>query len=266
MIRATLTLCTLALLSFTSPEATTVTPSFATTSKSVVNLTFEQKQLAFDQHVEQVYNDAKLKQKGLSLLVFKKAYVGLQNFKERQLVDSSKNILTIVDFTKPSSQKRMWIVDVDAKKLVLHTLVAHGRNTGNVTAKTFSNEPNSYMSSLGFYLTSNTYYGKHGLSLRLKGMDEGFNSNALQRAIVVHGADYATEDFIKEYGRLGRSLGCPAVPTEVSKTVIHTIKDETVLYVHSNDKTYTSDFLNQDKAIESFASALPVFDMNVTEV
>ena len=265
MIRATLTLFALALLSFTSPEANPVTPALAASSNIAANLTFEQKQLAFDQHIEQVYAEADLEQKGLSFPVFKKAYVGLQNFKDRQLVDPSRSILTIVDFTKPSSQKRMWIVDVNARKLLLNTLVAHGRNTGNVTAKTFSNEPNSYMSSLGFYLTSKTYYGKHGLSLRLKGMDEGFNSNAMQRAIVIHGADYATENFMKQYGRLGRSLGCPAVPTEVSKTVIETIKDETVLYVHSNDKTYTSDFLNQTQAIESYAATLPAFDMNTIE-
>ncbi|HEY4650697.1 MAG TPA: murein L,D-transpeptidase catalytic domain family protein [Pontibacter sp.] len=203
----------------------------------------------------QIYQDADLKSKGLSFPVFRKAFIGFMNLKERNLVSSTKSVLTVVDFSKPSHQKRMWVIDLNARKVLFNTLVAHGRNTGNEKAIKFSNQPNSNMSSLGFYVTDKTYYGKHGLSLKLQGVDKGFNTNAMQRAIVVHGADYATESFIKQYGRLGRSLGCPALPTEISKDVINVIKDETVLFVHSNNETYSSDYLNTTLAVESFAAA-----------
>ncbi|WP_255481065.1 murein L,D-transpeptidase catalytic domain family protein [Pontibacter sp. Tf4] len=221
------------------------------------NLTYEKKELAFASHLEQLYRDADLQNKGLSFPVFKKAYIGFVNLKQRALISPSKSILTVVDFTKSSREERLWVIDLHARKVLFNTLVAHGRNTGNDKATKFSNQPNSYMSSLGFYVTDKTYYGKHGLSLRLQGMDKGFNTNAMQRAIVVHGADYATADFIKQYGRLGRSLGCPALPREISKEVIDVIKDETVLFVHHNDKTYSSDFLDMEKAVETFAAGMP---------
>ncbi|MEJ8801941.1 murein L,D-transpeptidase catalytic domain family protein [Pontibacter sp. H249] len=261
MIRIVLTSFALGLLSFTTP--TSVSPEESAKLLPAVNsavntndgsLSYHDKELAFDTHLQEVYQQAGLKSKGLEYSVFRKAYIGYQNFQIKKLSSDSKAILTVVDFTKPSNAKRMWIIDLDARKLLINTLVAHGRNTGNATADKFSNKPNSYMSSLGFYLTDATYYGKHGLSLRLSGMDEVYNSNAMERAIVVHGADYATDAFIKQYGRLGRSLGCPAVPKELSKDVIETIKDKTVLYIHGNDKSYTSDFLNEMGAINAFAA------------
>src|SRR5690606_932140 len=107
--------------------------------------------------------------------------------------------------------------DLKSKKVLFNTLVAHGRNTGQATADKFSNLPNSNMSSLGFYLTDETYFGKHGLSLKLDGMDNGHNDKARERAIVMHGADYVSDSFVKQHGRLGRSLGCPALPQEISK-------------------------------------------------
>jgi hypothetical protein len=263
MLRTASIALTLTLLSFNSPEANPMAIELASTSEvstktTVKDLTFAEKQLAFTNHVEDIYDRADLKGKGLSLAVFQKAFVGFHNLKQRQLVSPSKSILTIVDFTKPSREKRMWVIDLNEKELLFNTLVAHGRNTGNVIAEKFSNEPNSYMSSLGFYITDNTYYGKHGLSLKLDGLDKGFNTNARARAIVVHGADYATKDFIKQYGRLGRSLGCPALPTEVSKEVIDAIKDETVMYLHSNDKAYTSKYLDMNQAVESFAANMSI--------
>lgn len=261
MLRVILTSLTLGLLSFTTPTSTAVEEHTAplSTLKTVgngngSNLSYTEKAMAFDEHMQEIYEQAGLKNKGLAFGVFRNAYIGFQNFRNKNLASSSKSILTVVDFTKPSRDKRMWVIDLKSKKVIFNTLVAHGRNTGNVTANNFSNKPNSYMSSLGFYLTDATYYGKHGLSLRLSGMDEKYNSNAMARAIVVHGADYATDAFIKQYGRLGRSLGCPALPREISKDVIEAIKNKTVMYIHGNEKNYTSSYLDQTAAVNAFAA------------
>ncbi|MCX2741492.1 murein L,D-transpeptidase catalytic domain family protein [Pontibacter anaerobius] len=261
MVRVFLTAITLGLLSFTSaaPDHAVATPAatLADTKEVIANNAggaAAAKEAAFDNHVQELYNAAGLKQKGLSYEVFEKAVVGFQNFKRLQVVAPKKSIISVVDFTKPSSQKRLWIIDLNAKKVLFNTLVAHGRNTGQDKATQFSNTSGSYMSSLGFYLTDATYFGKHGLSLRLQGMDEGYNSNAMERAIVVHGADYVSENFVKQYGRLGRSLGCPSVPKEISKDVIETIKDKSVLYIHGNDSKYTSRFLDDSKAVEYYAA------------
>ncbi|RIJ41814.1 murein L,D-transpeptidase catalytic domain family protein [Pontibacter oryzae] len=260
MVKVFLTSITLGLLSFTSLTPKHVTASSAA-APSTIAMAAEDlsrssaaiKKEAFESHIQALYDDANLKSKGLSYDVFHKAVVGFQNFKRLKMISPSKSILSVVDFNKPSSEKRLWIIDLKSKKVLFNTLVAHGRNTGEAKATQFSNTPNSNMSSLGFYLTDATYYGKHGLSLRLQGMDEGFNTNAMSRAIVVHGADYATESFVKKYGRLGRSLGCPSVPSEVSKEVILTIKDKSVLYIHGNDTNYASRFLDSYEAIETFA-------------
>ncbi|MCJ8166220.1 murein L,D-transpeptidase catalytic domain family protein [Pontibacter sp. E15-1] len=261
MLRVTLTSLALGLLSFTSPHSSAVDAAAPVTVSDVstaiaVNasaLSFSEKEAAFDDHILDIYNETNLKQKGLSFEVFKNGVVGFQNFKRQHLNASDKSILTVIDFTKSSRDKRLWIIDLKSKKLLFNTLVAHGRNTGEDKAVKFSNQPNSYMSSLGFYLTDATYFGKHGLSLRLNGMDGKYNSNAMARAIVMHGADYATSDFVKRYGRLGRSLGCPAVPQEFSKEIITAIKDKTVIYIHGNDSRYTSDYLNPKQAVETFA-------------
>jgi hypothetical protein len=268
MLRPAILLLALSLVSFSSPEAnpmgeTAIPATIETATTTTGGMSFEEKQMAFSQHLEQVYQEANLKNKGLSFPVFKQAFIGFLNLKQRASISPAQEILTIVDFTKSSREKRMWVIDLEAKKVLFNTLVAHGRNTGNDKAVKFSNKPNSYMSSLGFYITDQTYYGKHGLSLKLEGMDEGFNTNARERAIVIHGADYATADFVKQYGRLGRSLGCPALPTEISKEVIETIKNETVLYVHSNDASYKSNYLDTALAVESFASELSVYAKNI---
>ena len=260
MLKVTLTSLALGLLSFTSPVSISsdATPDAIVEATEVENsltstITFAEKQAAFDDHLLNIYNDAELKSKGLSYEVYKKAMVGFQNFKQKGMVSPDKSILTVIDFTKSSREKRLWIIDLNTKKVLFNTVVAHGRNTGEDKAVNFSNTPNSYMSSLGFYLTDATYFGKHGLSLKLSGKDGAFNSNAMARAIVMHGADYATPAFIKQHGRLGRSLGCPAVPQDMSKEIILTIKDKTVMYIHGNDKNYTSDYLNPTPAVEAFA-------------
>lgn len=152
--------------------------------------------------------------------------------------DLKSPILTVIDFSLPSTEKRLWVID-PAKGLILyHSVVAHGRNSGELLAKTFSNQPESFQSSLGFYKTSETYQGKHGYSLRLDGLEKGFNDQARNRAIVIHGADYAKEEFAKTTGRLGRSLGCPALPPELAAKVIDLIKDGSLLFIYGNDEAY----------------------------
>ena len=150
----------------------------------------------------------------------------------------NENYLTIVDFTKTSDQKRLFLIDVKNQKVVEKSLVAHGRNTGNNTATKFSNIPQSYQSSLGFYLTAETYSGKHGHSLRLDGLEPNFNDKARERAIVIHGADYVSNNFVAQHGRLGRSFGCPALPQAKSKHIIETIKDGSCLFVYYPDEEY----------------------------
>lgn len=152
--------------------------------------------------------------------------------------DLKSPLLTVIDFSLPSTQKRLWVID-PAKGLILHhSVVAHGRNSGELLAKNFSNQPESFQSSLGFYKTAETYQGKHGYSLRLDGLEKGFNDQARNRAIVIHGADYAKEEFAKSTGRLGRSLGCPALPPELSAKVIDLIKDGSLLFIYGNDESY----------------------------
>lgn len=150
----------------------------------------------------------------------------------------NKEVLTVIDFTLPSTEKRMWIIDLATQEILLNTVVSHGRNSGNLMAEKFSNRPESYQSSLGFYKTAETYHGKHGYSLRLDGLEKGFNDQSRNRAIVIHGADYAREEVAKMSGRLGRSLGCPAVPTELSDEVIDLIKDGSLLFIYGNDQNY----------------------------
>lgn len=150
----------------------------------------------------------------------------------------NKEVLTVIDFTLPSTEKRMWIIDLATQEILLNTVVSHGRNSGNLMAEKFSNRPESYQSSLGFYKTAETYHGKHGYSLRLDGLEKGFNDQARNRAIVIHGADYAREEVAKMSGRLGRSLGCPAVPSELSDEVIDLIKDGSLLFIYGNDQNY----------------------------
>jgi hypothetical protein len=146
--------------------------------------------------------------------------------------------LTIADFSKPSSEKRLFIIDMEKMELVIQTLVAHGRNSGTLFAKAFSNRNESYQSSLGFYITGDIYKGKHGMSLQLSGIESGINDNAKQRAIVMHGADYVTEQLIKKQGYIGRSLGCPAVPQSEVKEIIQTIKGASLLYIYAPDNLY----------------------------
>ena len=160
----------------------------------------------------------------------------------------SSSVLTVIDFSKPSREKRMWIVDVANKSLVLHTWVAHGERSGFDIPDRFSDRVDSRESSLGFYLTDNIYFGDHGRSLKLDGLDEGFNSNARKRSIVLHAAAYVCQQVIDQHGRLGRSFGCPAVSPEVIDEVIDTIKDKNVIFVNGNSESYHSKYLDEGLA------------------
>jgi hypothetical protein len=208
----------------------------------------------FIHYMSSVYVQAKLEENGLDQTVFNKALIGYFNLKKTQFLSAEKAIITIIDFSKRSSQKRLWIVDLKKNKLLFNTLVAHGQGSGLDIATHFSNQPNSHQSSLGFYVTSETYFGKHGLSMRLEGMDKGFNTNARDRAVVIHGADYVSESFVNQTGRLGRSYGCPALPVELTNTIINTIKNQTCLFINGPALDYKSNYLNQDLAILNYIS------------
>lgn len=161
---------------------------------------------------------------------FSKALEGFYLLKEKGII--KKDYLTIIDFSLSSKVKRMWVIDMNENKILMNSLVAHGKNSGEDYANQFSNKNESNKSSLGFFATGESYIGKHGLSLKLDGLENGVNSNARQRAIVIHGADYVSENFIKNHNRLGKSQGCPAVPVELSKKIIQTIKDKSCLFIY----------------------------------
>lgn len=247
-ILAIIVLFTLPNISWTPSIKKTDTLSVAMTTDSVV---VEPSSITFTNYVNDVYELLNLQQAGLALPVFEKALTGFVNLKSNHHLNRNKEILTVVDFTKSSKEKRMWIIDLKNNKVLLNTYVAHGRGSGDDMATTFSNVAESYQSSLGFYVTNETYQGKHGLSLKLDGFDKGVNHLARARAIVVHGADYVSERFISQHGRLGRSHGCPAVPEELNKTVIELIKDKTCLFINGNSVTYQSSLLNTSEATQS---------------
>ena len=163
-----------------------------------------------------------------------------------QMEYGNEDILTIIDFSKPSTEKRLFILDLEKQELLYHTYVANGKNTGVNMATKFSNNKGSNQSSLGLYRTGESYQGKHGYSLRLDGLEQGFNDNARSRAVVMHSASYVSEAFIKRHGRLGRSWGCPAVPVEFSKEIIDLIKGGSCLYIYANDVNYIENSILAD--------------------
>ncbi|MBA3537915.1 MAG: murein L,D-transpeptidase catalytic domain family protein [Tatlockia sp.] len=158
------------------------------------------------------------------------------------------NILTIIDYSLPSNEKRLWVFDLENKKLLFNTYVSHGIKSGALLSNSFSNKFNSKSSSIGVFKTDKTYYGRHGLSLQLDGLDSGFNDNASSRSVVMHGGWYVDENFIQKYGRSGRSWGCPALPENLSSAIINTIKDDSlfVVYYPSDSWFLKSKFLNCD--------------------
>jgi hypothetical protein len=179
-----------------------------------------------------LYDSLSLQNQGLSQAAFRYAWYG---FKKMNLKNP---VMAIADFTQSSGKKRLYVIDLIRKKVLFHTYVAHGRNSGQEYAERFSNENASFQSSLGFYRTLGTYQGKHGLSLKLQGVEKGINDRALERAIVMHGAEYVSEDFIRNTGRLGRSLGCPAVSIADSRKLINMLYNGAGLFIYSSDQKY----------------------------
>ncbi|MES2430804.1 MAG: murein L,D-transpeptidase catalytic domain family protein [Bacteroidota bacterium] len=184
-----------------------------------------------------IYDSLRLGSLGLARQVFDYAMTGLTYMKEAGKV-ANENIISIVDFSKPSTQKRLYILDLKHYKVLFNTYVAHGMNSGQAFANNFSNIPESNQSSLGFYSTSGTYTGKNGYSMYLNGIEKGINDKAHERAIVMHGAPYVSEGMIRTKGYLGRSWGCPAVMEKLNKPIIDKIKNGTCLFIYSPNKNY----------------------------
>lgn len=163
--------------------------------------------------------------------------------------DPDAERLAVIDYSRPSTEPRLWVFDLPRNELLFEELVSHGRGSGDAVAETFSNVQGSNQSSLGLFRTMNTYYGRNGYSLRLEGLEDGINDLAYQRAIVIHGADYVSEAFIEQTGRLGRSHGCPAVSRDVTYPLIDSIKEEQYLFAYYPDQEWmeSSAFLSCDR-------------------
>lgn len=190
--------------------------------------------------IPDVYTAIHLSDSGLSREVFDLAIKGLNKLDTIGKIQN-RDIITIADYSQSSNQKRLYVIDLKNRKLLFNTYVAHGRNTGEEYARYFSNVEGSLKSSLGFFITNQPMIGAEtGFALLLRGMEKGINDNAEKRAIIMHAADYATERFINQHGRLGRSLGCPALPPDMNKPVIETIKGGSCLFIYHPDSNYLS--------------------------
>ena len=239
----------LAFLAFISPGTplhNTVpdnTPSGSTTNSSTANGTIANSStpttffLADSSRLNLIYDNLNLDSMGLSAEAFHKAIGG---FLSMVLTGEVRNpgILSIIDFTLPSNQKRLFVLDMLNGTLLFNTLVAHGKNSGKLIANRFSNRYNSYMSSLGFYLTGEPFIGQHGYSLRLDGKEKGLNDNVFRRSIIMHPAGYVSEEHIRQWGYLGRSEGCPAIPEELDRPIIDSIRGGSCLFIYAPDKKY----------------------------
>ena len=196
--------------------------------------------------VKSVYDSLNIKGK-IDYSIFQKAYLGYV-----QIPNKNPGVLVIIDYTKPSNEERFYVLDLNKKKLVYSTRVAHSKNSGLEIPLEFSDDPNSYQSSLGFFLTLGEYNGAYGYSLRLKGLEENINANAESRAIVIHGGDIVDDEYIKKFGFAGRSLGCPVLPTALTKEIVNYIKHGRVLFIYGNDEEYIEESLYLSKLAPIF--------------
>ncbi len=218
-------------------KSTTVDSSTKDDSTDIENADNSNHNLASVSASALLYEGLKLKSLGLSKEVLEYAYNGYKNLVEKGKVPKD-NILTICDFSQSSRKKRMYIIDMENNKLLVNTFVAHGKNSGIDYATKFSNVAESLESSLGFYVTEGTYEGKHGISLRINGLEAGFNDNAEARGIVVHGAEYVSNGRAAGSTYMGRSFGCPAVPQDEVNKVINIIKGGTCLFIYHPTASY----------------------------
>jgi hypothetical protein len=203
---------------------------------AIVNELFPD-QFVFEDSVQALYHAIKLEEYNLSYHVFRYAMTGYFNLRQQGKL-SNKKLISIIDFTKKSSLKRFYTIDLEALAVKFFTYVSHGKNTGEDEAKSFSNVVHSNQSSIGFYVTGETYVGSKGYSLRLDGMEKGYNDRIRERAVVIHNAEYVSEKWIRQYGRLGRSQGCPALPVELGRKIIDVVKNKTVIFAYATDDQY----------------------------
>ena len=199
-----------------------------------------------------LYDSLKLASMGLAKQVFNYAMSGYEMLKEAGRITNDQ-VISIVDFSRSSSEKRLFIIDLKSVRVLFNTYVAHGMNSGQEYARQFSNQPESNRSSLGFYATAATYRGKHGQSLQLVGLEKGINDQAFNRSIVVHGASYVSEAMIRAKGFIGRSHGCPAVPEQLSKPIIEQIKNGSLLFIYGPDPLYASRTAMNRQAVSGIA-------------
>ena len=186
-----------------------------------------------------LYDSLRLSEFGLSKEAFDYAVKGYKYLLASGRLNNEQ-FLSVVDFSQPSSKKRLYVIDMKKTRVLFNTYVSHGRNSGKEMASEFSNQPESFKSSLGFFVTGGTYTGKHGFSMRLLGEEKGINDNANSRAIVMHSAAYVSESAIRMQGFIGRSLGCPALPENMYKPIIEKIKNGSCLFLYSPSKSYAS--------------------------
>jgi hypothetical protein len=169
---------------------------------------------------------------------FAKAIKGYNKLKQEGKI--KKDYLTVIDFSLSSTAKRLWIIDMATQTVVFNTLVAHGKNSGDDFANSFSNANSSNKSSLGFYATGEIYNGKHGQSLRLDGLEAGINNNARSRGVVMHAADYVSETFAQQHHRLGRSQGCPALPANLTKEIVNLLQGKSCIFIYHPTQDYAA--------------------------
>ena len=212
---------------------------------------------AFEDSVQHLYSSIDLQKYNLPYAVFKYGMIGYYSLKQSGKL-GDKNLLSIIDFTKPSTEKRFYTIDLDHLKVLYHSYVSHGKNTGENIAKAFSNIAQSNQSSIGFYTTAETYIGSKGYSLKLDGMEKGYNDKIRERAVVMHEAEYVSEHWIKQNGRLGRSQGCPALPKAIAHEVIDVIKGGTAIFAYFNDESYLSQsaYLDLNKVLSTVTARL----------
>jgi hypothetical protein len=193
-----------------------------------------------------IYSHMELEKEGLSEKAFEYAWRGYHNLVKQGSIRNT-SVLSICDFSQSSCSRRMYVLDLRHEKLLYRTYVAHGQNSGSEYAESFSNEEDSYKSSLGFYVTQKTYYGRNGLSLHLNGVDKGYNDKAMKRNIVLHGSTYASDQYLQDFGSLGTSLGCPAIPAAISGRIIRKVRDGSCFFIYHP----TSEYLDHSTVINN---------------
>jgi hypothetical protein len=186
-----------------------------------------------------MFEEMQLADSGLNEKVLEYALIGYHRLLKKHALRNS-DILSICDFSQSSSLKRMYVIDMRTRKLLYRNYVAHGISSGEEFANSFSNAPESHKSSLGFYVTRSTYFGENGLSLRIDGLDRGFNSLASERNIVIHGAPYVSERILHKYGVMGTTFGCPAIPQELTSQLIPLLKDGSCFFIYYPSPKYLS--------------------------